>query len=251
MQHCRVKLSTYYWMSPKSIFFFKLLISIQVFLLHTNFSLFFPHPGWRQRRQEEKARELKAANWNPIQFKGFGHCHNITHPSLTLPEPNKAHPSTGQSSPDLTHCKAYQPFATFPAPPRDSGTQLARGTNWIQSCSLQAKKWAIQPRTDGILCSVLLLPLPSPLISNPSLLILSLCCSDVKQARVLVEKATRQCTYWKLPGDKSTPGDGANGAVTAFGKKKICRLVIWYRSLPPKKHIRIHKHSNNFCTANI
>lgn len=171
MQHCHVKLSTYYWISLKSnLFVFARSISIQVFLSHTNFPLsFFPIQVGDKEGRKRRQENWKQQNWNPIQFKAFGHCHSITHPFLTRPEPNKAHPSTGQSSPDLTHCKAYQPFATFLPPQGTLGHSWQEAQIGFKASLFRLKKWAIQPRTDGILCSVLLLPLPSPLISSPTL----------------------------------------------------------------------------------
>ena len=138
--------------------------------------------------------------------------------SQTKPVPTRVGPVLTWPTVSLSAICVF--FFFFPGPTRDSGTQLARGTNWIQSCSLQAKKWAIQPRTDGILCSVLSLPLPSAPISNPSPLLLSLCCSAVKQVKVLVEETTHQSTDWQLSGDKQTPGDSAGGIVMRSGEEK-------------------------------
>ncbi len=154
--------------------------------------------------KESKRKKCKTESTDMrvhFNLKGFGHCFNGKHSFLTLLKPNEARPDTGQSSLDLTHSKLVSHLLFCSAPTRDSGTQLARGTNWIQSCSLQAKKWAIQPRTDGILCSVLSLPLPSAPISNLSPLLLSVCFSAVKQVRVLVEEAMRQSTDWQLSGE--------------------------------------------------
>lgn len=168
MQHCHVKLSTYYWISLKSNLFLRDQL-VSKFFFHTPTSLsFFPIQVGDKEGRKRRQENWKQQNWNPIQFKAFGHCHSITHPFLTRPEPNKAHPSTGQSSPDLTHCKAYQPFATFLPPQGTLGHSWQEAQIGFKASLFRLKKWAIQPRTDGILCSVLLLPLPSPLISNPS-----------------------------------------------------------------------------------
>lgn len=121
-------------------------------------------------------------------------------------------PAQVTSALTLIQSKARQLFAIFQPPSRDCGTQLAIVTNWIQSSSLRAKKWAIQPRTDGILCSVLSLPLPS-------LRRLSLCYSYVKQTEALVEKAMRHSTYWRFSWDRSSPRDGAGGIFLAPSEK--------------------------------
>lgn len=62
-------------------------------------------------------------------------------------------------------------------------------------------------------------------IYNPSPPLLSLFCSAVKQVSVLVEEATRQSTYWKLPGDKSTPRDRAWGIVCFREKNDYVNVI--------------------------
>lgn len=68
MQHCHVKLSTYYWMSLKSnLFVFARSISIQVFLSHTNFSLFFPPSELETKKAGREGKRIESSKIG-IQF---------------------------------------------------------------------------------------------------------------------------------------------------------------------------------------
>lgn len=154
------------------------------------------YPGMRFR-MKVKREIIESKDEMRVQFnlKGFGYCPHVK-PFLTLLCPNEAHSNTGQSCHDLIHCKldSHLQFY-FSAPTRDSGTQLAKGTNWIQSWTLQAKKnEPSNPEQMEFCVLFLLLHLSSATMHNPFPLFLSLCCSAVKQARVLVEEAKRHST---------------------------------------------------------
>lgn len=115
------------------------------------------YPGMRFR-MKVKREIIESKDEMRVQFnlKGFGYCPHVK-PFLTLLCPNEAHSNTGQSCHDLIHCKldSHLQFY-FSAPTRDSGTQLAKGTNWIQSWTLQAKKKMSHPtqnRWNFVFCS--------------------------------------------------------------------------------------------------
>lgn len=84
--------------------------------------------------------------------------------SISLQDLNKASPTGGTPTADPTYS---QWFASVASPTRDSGTQLARGTNWIQSCSLQAKK-KNEPSNPEQMEFWVLFSVPRHPISHPS-----------------------------------------------------------------------------------
>ena len=76
-------------------------------------------------------------------------------------------PTVSTPTPDPTHCVICQRRV----PTRDSGTQLARGINWIQSSSLQAKKMSHPTPEQMEFCSLRCpfhpISQPSPLLPSP------------------------------------------------------------------------------------
>lgn len=98
----------------------------------------------------------------------------------------QAHSNMGQLYPDLTLC-VCQPFAGyfffFMTPQGTPGHSWQKAQIGFKAKLSRLKKWAIQLRTDGILCCgwfFFLLSLPSAPMSNPFPPFPSFCCVTVK-----------------------------------------------------------------------
>ena len=101
-------------------------------------------------------------------------------------------------------------FSGVASPTRDPGTQLARGINWIQSSSLQAKKMShpTQSRWIFVFSS---LPLPSNLPAIPS--------SAPPSATEPVRSREGSCVTAQTgnsPGKGTDPGDRATPIVMSL-----------------------------------
>ena len=101
-------------------------------------------------------------------------------------------PTSSTPTPDPTYCVICQCRVAT----RDSGTQLARGINWIQSSSLQAKK--NEPSNPEQMEFCVLFAAPS--IQSPSHPLF--CPPPCHRARQEPQGVMRHSTDWELPRER-------------------------------------------------